>query len=217
MTKVLNAPLLTFGLRKKPTYEEVINYIENDKDKIQYPDRKAKFLRNTFELSQLDGLGMQIMEEQQLREIKEREKIHYLREIANNSDRSYKFLTAQHDEQKQKPLSGPPAVHDMTATDDDGEFMTPRRTVAPEIPEAPYEALMSSASSSSPPTQQTMQSPRSHMRTETEGFNDRDWKAAELRAIAEEHNVRVRSNESKESMYKKMMAAGINPHDYTSK
>ena len=29
------------GLRRKQTYEEIIDYIENDPDKIQYPNRAA--------------------------------------------------------------------------------------------------------------------------------------------------------------------------------
>ena len=40
------------GLKRRQTYEEVIDYIENYKDKIKYPDRTAKKLRNTLELSQ---------------------------------------------------------------------------------------------------------------------------------------------------------------------
>ena len=202
MTTVLNAPLLTSGLRKKPTYEEAINYIENDKDKIHYPDRKAKFLRNTFELSQLDGMGMQIMEAQQLREMKEREKIHYLREIANNSGSSYKLLKANQDQQEEKTLIGPPSVsHDMTAADDGEEFTQSRETVEPEIPEAPHEQVMSRASAStSPPI--------------AEGFDRKDWTTAELRALAVQLDVRVWSNDTKVMMYRKLRDAGINPNDY---
>ena len=33
------------GLRKKPTYEELLGYIERDPDKIQYPDRRATFFK----------------------------------------------------------------------------------------------------------------------------------------------------------------------------
>ena len=44
------------GLRRKPTYMEVVDYIERDPDRFQYPDRKAQIMRNSFELSQLDGL-----------------------------------------------------------------------------------------------------------------------------------------------------------------
>ena len=80
--------MMTEGLKRRQTYEEVIDYIENDNDKIKYPDRTAKQLRNTFELSQLDGVGMQLMEQQQFQEMKEREKEHLLRQIASNTSRS---------------------------------------------------------------------------------------------------------------------------------
>ena len=62
------------GLKQRKTFEEVIDYIQNDKTKIKYPDRTAKFLRNSFELSQLDNAGMILMEQQQMREMKQREK-----------------------------------------------------------------------------------------------------------------------------------------------
>lgn len=148
MAKVVNAPLLTSGLRKRQTYEEVIDYIENDQDKLQYPDRTAKLLRNTFELSQLDGVGMHIMEQQQLRELIEREKLHYLRQMANNSD-SFKLLKAKHDNDIEKPRGGPPAVHDMTINDGDGEYLTPRASVSSEIQSAPHEHLMPQQQASS--------------------------------------------------------------------
>ena len=40
------------GLRKRPTYEQVLSKINDDK--IKYPNRNATFLRNTFAMSQLD-------------------------------------------------------------------------------------------------------------------------------------------------------------------
>ena len=60
-----NVAMMTDGLRRKPTYEEVIDYIEHDPDKIKYPNRTAKYLRNTFELSQFDGVGQALLEQQQ--------------------------------------------------------------------------------------------------------------------------------------------------------
>ena len=65
---------MTDGLKRRQTYAEVIDYIEHDKDEIKYPDRTAKKLGNTLELSQLDGVGMQLLEQQQFEEMKEREK-----------------------------------------------------------------------------------------------------------------------------------------------
>ena len=38
------------GLKRRQTYEEVIEYIESGPDKLIYPNRNAKFLRNSFEL-----------------------------------------------------------------------------------------------------------------------------------------------------------------------
>ena len=61
---------MTDGLKRRQTYEDVIDYIETDKDKIRYPDRTAKQFRNIFELSRLDEAGMQLMEQQQFPEIK---------------------------------------------------------------------------------------------------------------------------------------------------
>ena len=42
------------GLRKRPTYNELINYIERD-IKIKLPNRDATFLRNSPYMSQLDN------------------------------------------------------------------------------------------------------------------------------------------------------------------
>jgi hypothetical protein len=57
-------------LRQRPTYEQVIEHIENDTDKIKYPDREAKFLRNSFELSFLDSFNHEQLQEQQNNVIK---------------------------------------------------------------------------------------------------------------------------------------------------
>ena len=65
------------GLRKKKTYDELIDYVMNKQEKIQYPDRTAKFLRNSPQLSNLldsNGEGLLEMEEQQKRQVMEVEK-----------------------------------------------------------------------------------------------------------------------------------------------
>ena len=76
------------ALKVRKTFDEVIDFVQNDKTKIKYPDRKAKFLRHSFELSQLDGVGMILMEQQQLREMKQREKEHLLRQLVSNTSKS---------------------------------------------------------------------------------------------------------------------------------
>ena len=53
------------NLRKRPTYDEIINYIEVKQPKIKYPDRKATFLRNSHYLSKFDGDLFDVEEQQQ--------------------------------------------------------------------------------------------------------------------------------------------------------
>ena len=60
------------GLRLKPTYEQLIGVAVSDGlENIKFPNRNASFLRNGYVLSQLDGEGMRIMEDQQKIHIKE--------------------------------------------------------------------------------------------------------------------------------------------------
>ena len=51
------------NLRKKPTFNELINYLEIQ-PKIRYPDRWATFLRNSHYLSQFDGNLLDVEEQQ---------------------------------------------------------------------------------------------------------------------------------------------------------
>ena len=62
------------NLRKKPTFDELINYIEVEQPKIKYPDRTATFLRNTHYLSQFDGLFDLEEQEKQITKEQIREK-----------------------------------------------------------------------------------------------------------------------------------------------
>jgi len=41
------------GLRKRASYDELINYINTDKTKLKYPNCKATFLANSPQLSSL--------------------------------------------------------------------------------------------------------------------------------------------------------------------
>ncbi len=53
------------GLRKRPTYNQVVDYLENEQPKIKYPNRTASFLRNSPYLSQFDGDSWIDLEEQE--------------------------------------------------------------------------------------------------------------------------------------------------------
>ena len=66
------------GLKRKPTYEEVIDYILRDPEIICYPNRFAKQIRDSPWLTQLDGEGMRQMEQHQIEQMKEMQKEQYL-------------------------------------------------------------------------------------------------------------------------------------------
>jgi hypothetical protein len=57
---------------KRLSYNEMVNYIENDKEKIKFPNRQATFLRNSPFLSQFDGDSFIDLEEQENRMNRER-------------------------------------------------------------------------------------------------------------------------------------------------
>jgi len=51
------------GLRVKPSYEQLIGVSVSDGlEHIKFPNRDAKFLREGYILSQLDGVGMRQMQ-----------------------------------------------------------------------------------------------------------------------------------------------------------
>ena len=81
------------GLRLRPTYEQLIGVAVSDKlYNIKFPNRDAKFLRNGFVLSQLDGEGARQMERQQEMASKEAYKEHLLKQIAKNTGANFHDL-----------------------------------------------------------------------------------------------------------------------------
>ena len=73
------------GLRLRPKYENLIGVAVSDKlYNIKFPNRDAKFLRDGFVLSQLDGEGMRIMEQQQQMASKEAFKEHLLKQTGGD-------------------------------------------------------------------------------------------------------------------------------------
>ena len=81
------------GLRVRPRHEELIGVAVSDKSyNIKSPNRDAKFLREGFVLSQLDGEGAGIMEKQQEQAIKEAYKDYLLKQIATNTGANFHDL-----------------------------------------------------------------------------------------------------------------------------
>ena len=65
------------GLKQRQSYDEIVDYLNNKQEKIKFPIRLAKSLRNSNQLSNLldgDGEGLINMELQQQNIIKEQQK-----------------------------------------------------------------------------------------------------------------------------------------------
>ena len=85
--------MASYGLKKKPTLNDLADRIENEPNTIKYPDRTATTVRNSFELSQLDGEGMRQMEQQQAQQMAEIAKENAIRNLAKNSDMNHADLS----------------------------------------------------------------------------------------------------------------------------
>ena len=52
-----------YGLKKRPDYDEIVDYLHNKQPKIKYPDRLATFIRRTNQMSNLlDGEGYSLFD-----------------------------------------------------------------------------------------------------------------------------------------------------------
>ena len=95
------------GLRLKPKYEDLINVAVSDKlYNVKSPNRDAKFLREGYVLSQLDGEGMRQMEKHQEIATKEAFKQHLLKYIARNTGANIHDLrNDNYDDMRKRKLS----------------------------------------------------------------------------------------------------------------
>ena len=76
------------GLRKRETYDELVDFLLDKQPKIIYPDRRAKFIRNSPQLSNLldgEGMGAIYWEEQQINRMKEEQKEHAIRQAGGTA------------------------------------------------------------------------------------------------------------------------------------
>jgi hypothetical protein len=76
------------GLRQRQTYDELVDYLLDKQPKIIYPDRRAKFIRNSPQLSNLldgDGMGAIYWEEQQINRMKQEQKEHAIRQAGGTA------------------------------------------------------------------------------------------------------------------------------------
>ena len=78
------------GLHKRDSYDGLIDYLESKQDKIQFPDREAKFIRESPQYQQLLNEGFLEVEEQQLKQIKEEQAEHAVINTANDTNETAK-------------------------------------------------------------------------------------------------------------------------------
>ena len=122
--------MVVVGLKKRDTFEEVVEYIKHPKDVIKFPDRYAKQIRNSFELSQLDGVGMMEYEDHESQTIKETEKANALRKVARNADDTSHVELKAHTEQSRPEINTRQTIqqtepeHHTIHTDTDSGYET---------------------------------------------------------------------------------------------
>ena len=82
-------------MKKRETYNEIVEYLQYGQEKIKYPDRKAKQLRESPQLSNLldgDGQGLMEMEDAQDRAMKNQQVEHLIREASKKNRVSAQLL-----------------------------------------------------------------------------------------------------------------------------
>ena len=93
----------TKGMSRIPTYEEVVNGMNNAKDPFygRYPDFSNTLATKTPEFKQLLGESLNQLQEQQIREAKQNQLHELFRTEAQQSGRSFNEINAEH----RRPLS----------------------------------------------------------------------------------------------------------------
>ena len=90
------------GLHKRDSYEGLIDYLENKQDKVKFPNREAKFLRDSPQYQSLLSQGFTEVEEQQLNKIKEEQEEHAVIKTSNDTNetaKEVKVVASQTDKQ----------------------------------------------------------------------------------------------------------------------
>ena len=105
------------GLKKKQSYEELIDYLQHGQEKIKLPNRRALQLRNSPELAFLDGEGVVEMEQQQMKRMHHEEKSIALQKAASNQGITHQELKAE-----LAMEASPIQAQDVNIPDNDNDF-----------------------------------------------------------------------------------------------
>ena len=103
--------IYTQGLRKKPTYEELIDEIQTD-TKVILPNRKAKFLRDSPYMSFLDEESYQEMEDQTMARNKHLQAEQVIQQQASQGGETASVLRATRPE---PPQQAPPQAPNLSS------------------------------------------------------------------------------------------------------
>lgn len=134
------------GLRRKPTYDEVLTGILREKQPFYYPDRTATRLVKSHEFGQLLGESFNQLQQQELREMKHRQFESVLKEMARNGDYSYDELRASH-------MTPPPIPRDVFQSNmSDNDPM--EEEVLPEEPTRDFRDIFTQAAPQRYPPEQ---------------------------------------------------------------
>jgi hypothetical protein len=90
------------GLVKRETYDEIVDYLENGQEKIRYPNRKAKQLRESPYLTNLldvDGDGTMEMEKQQSNTMRAQEVEHAVRQMTGKTNQTAAVIRSNNNKQ----------------------------------------------------------------------------------------------------------------------
>ena len=118
------------GLHKRDTYEGLIDYLENKQEKIKFPNREAKFVRDSPQYQSLLDEGFVEVEEQQLKQVKEEQAEHAVIQTANDTNetaKEVKVVASQTDKPlivktKSTQSQASPQIFDMTLNDHMSNF-----------------------------------------------------------------------------------------------
>ena len=86
-------------LQPREKYEDVVDFLENNNDKIKYPDRQSKFIRNSFTLSFLDDYSKTVLEDQQMNEAKDKIIEYNLKKLSNKNQSNIMLERSNHNQQ----------------------------------------------------------------------------------------------------------------------
>ena len=74
------------GLRPRPQFEQIVDYLENGQERVKFPDREAKFIREHPFMTQLDFFDMQEEEKKAWEEQKRQQEAKELATQAKTSE-----------------------------------------------------------------------------------------------------------------------------------